>query len=250
MQLLLLLLACVLVPRTETGEIIGGHEAQPHSRPYMVYIQSLKQDKMACSGFLIKEDFVLTAAHCFGCFMNVTLGAHDIDKQEETQQHISVRRAIPHPDYNETILYNDIMLLQLEKKAELTKAVCMLQLPEKRIPVMPGTACSVAGWGKVSQHSKTSKLHEVTLTVQTDETCKTRYSNYKSASEICVGDPEKNASSFQGDSGGPLICANVAQGIVSYGNNSGTPPRVFTKITSFLTWIKNTINSPQLKKSD
>ena len=47
----------------------------------------------------------------------------------------------------------------------------------------------------------------------------------------------------QGDSGGPLVCKNVIHGIVSYGRNNGTPPRAFTKVSSFLSWIKKTMKS-------
>ncbi|XP_006835578.1 PREDICTED: granzyme B-like [Chrysochloris asiatica] len=251
MQLLLLLLACILVPKAETGKIIGGQEVKPHSRPYMAYIQYSKQHKEICGGFLIKEDFVLTAAHCFGCFMNVTLGAHNINQTEKTQQFIPVRRAIRHPAYNDTILLNDIMLLQLEKKARLTKTVSILRLPKENSQVMPGKTCRVAGWGKRSLNDRPSPtLYEVNLTVQKDQMCESRYPKYyNNTSEICVGDPKKTASSFQGDSGGPLVCDNVAQGIVSYGNDNGTPPRVFTKISHFLKWIKKTIKSLQMKKS-
>ena len=42
----------------------------------------------------------------------------------------------------------------------------------------------------------------------------------------------------QGDSGGPLVCENVIQGLVSYGRSGGIPPRVYTKVSSFLPWIK------------
>ena len=47
----------------------------------------------------------------------------------------------------------------------------------------------------------------------------------------------------QGDSGGPLVCDNVAQGIVSYGQKDGSTPRAFTKVSSFLPWIKKTMKS-------
>uniref|UniRef100_A0A8C0IWG6 Peptidase S1 domain-containing protein n=1 Tax=Chelonoidis abingdonii TaxID=106734 RepID=A0A8C0IWG6_CHEAB len=49
------------------GEIIGGQEAKPHSRPYMAYLDIQREDKrILCGGFLVAENFVLTAAHCNG----------------------------------------------------------------------------------------------------------------------------------------------------------------------------------------
>lgn len=46
-----------------TGEIIGGREVVPHSKPYMVLLE-LRDSGGHCDGFLVNEDFVLTAAHC------------------------------------------------------------------------------------------------------------------------------------------------------------------------------------------
>lgn len=45
--------------------ILGGHEAVPHSRPYMVFLERHMSDgrKKYCAGFLLNEDFVMTAAH-------------------------------------------------------------------------------------------------------------------------------------------------------------------------------------------
>ncbi|KAK7795324.1 hypothetical protein U0070_000146, partial [Myodes glareolus] len=51
----------------------------------MAFIASLG-NKGCCGGFLVKDNFVLTAAHCRGSSMKVTLGAHDIKIKEETQQ--------------------------------------------------------------------------------------------------------------------------------------------------------------------
>ncbi|XP_055473751.1 granzyme B(G,H)-like [Psammomys obesus] len=198
MRLLLLLLAFCLPHRMKAGEIIGGHEAKPHSRPYMAFLQIMNGGtSKRCGGCLIREDFVLTAAHCSGSSINVTLGAHNIKEQEKTQQVIPVVKTILHPDYNPKVISNDIMLLKLKRKAKRTRAVKPLNLPRRNARVKPGDVCYVAGWGRMGQMSKfPSTLQEVQLTVQKDQECKSRYPrNYNETIEICAGDPKiKNAS--------------------------------------------------------
>ncbi|XP_070360265.1 granzyme B-like isoform X1 [Equus asinus] len=246
MQPLLLLLAFLRSPGAEAGEIIGGHEAWPHSRPYMALVQFLFEEILhSCGGVLVRQDIVLTAAHCWGRLMNVTLGAHNIRKQEKTQQVITVRQSIRHPDYNPKNFSNDIMLLKLERRAKLSAAVWPLSLPRGKTQVRPGEVCSVAGWGQLAPKGRfPDTLQEVELTVQQDEVCKSYFRNYyNSTTQLCVGDPKVKKSSFQGDSGGPLICENGLQGIVSYGLDNGSPPRAFTKVSSFLPWIKKTMKS-------
>ncbi|XP_004477529.1 granzyme B-like [Dasypus novemcinctus] len=240
MQPLLFLLAFLLAPGADAGKIIGGHEAKPHSHPYMAYIVYwAKGQTKFCGGSLIQENFVLTAAHCFGSSINVTLGAHNLRLQENTQQHIPVRKAILHPDYDENTLSNDIMLLQLERKAKWTTAVRPLSLPRSQTQVRPGQVCSVAGWGQVAVGISTNTLQEVQLTVQEDRVCQSTFPRlYNKDTQICVGDPRENKVPFKGDSGGPLVCNNVAQGIASYVRLVGKPPGGFTKVSSFLPWIK------------
>uniref|UniRef100_A0A8C3YNT4 Granzyme H n=1 Tax=Catagonus wagneri TaxID=51154 RepID=A0A8C3YNT4_9CETA len=209
-------------------EIIGGHEAKPHSRPHMAFVQFLDKETLKrCGGVLVQRDFVLTAAHCRG----------------RTQQVMAVRKAIRHPDYNKKNFSNDIMLLQLARKAKLTAAVKTLSLPKAKARVKPGQVCSVAGWGQVATGMQTATLQEAKLMVQEDRVCESPFPSgyYNRASQICVGNPTEVKTSFKGDSGGPLVCKNVVQGIFSYGKTNGTPPGVFTKVSHFLPWIKKTM---------
>ncbi|XP_038166188.1 granzyme C-like [Arvicola amphibius] len=238
----LILMTFLLLRGAGAEEINGGHEVKPHSRPFMAFIPFVNDDgkRHRCGGFLVKDNFVLTAAHCRGSSMRVILGAHNISIREETQQIIPVAKAIPHPDYNLKDDSSDIMLLKLERKAKRTKAVRPLRLPMSNFHVKPGDVCYVAGWGMLGLKGKLpDTLQAVELTVQRDQECLSRFTGrYNKATAICVGDPKIKRASFTGDSGGPLVCKNRAAGIVSLTYTDGSAPGTFTRVSSFLSWIK------------
>ncbi|XP_005372037.1 granzyme C-like [Microtus ochrogaster] len=242
MAAVLILLTFLLLLGAGAEEIIGGHEVKPHSRPYMAFIEFVKDDGRSyrCGGFLVKDNFVLTAAHCMGSSMKVTLGAHNISIQEETQQTIPVAKAFPHPDYNFKDDSSDIMLLKLERRARRTNAVRTLRLPRSNVHVKPGDVCYLAGWGIVALNVKLpDTLQAVELTVQKDEECESRFPHsYNKATAICVGDPKIKRAPCKGDSGGPLVCKNRAAGIVSFADKKCSAPGTFTRVSSFLSWIK------------
>ncbi|XP_036893457.1 cathepsin G-like isoform X2 [Sturnira hondurensis] len=250
MQLLLLLVAFLLPPGAEAEEIIGGREARPHSHPYMAYLLTQTPTRESfCGGFLVREDFVMTSARCWGSTIMVILGAHNISRPERTQQRIRVLTAIPHPAYNEDNNLNDIMLLQLENRARRNQFVRPVALPQSRIQLRPGSQCTVAGWGLVDQNRRTDTLRDVQLRVQRDQVCSNLFNTYNGQKQICVGDQNDDATTFRGDTGGPLVCNNVAQGIVSYGRSIGAPPTVFTRIARFLPWINKTMRQYEHKES-
>uniref|UniRef100_G1SF87 Cathepsin G n=1 Tax=Oryctolagus cuniculus TaxID=9986 RepID=G1SF87_RABIT len=231
MQPLLLLWPSSLLPGARAAEHIGGREARPHSHPYMAYLHIQTPEGLRFSGgFLVREDFVLTAGHCWGSSINIMLG-----------QRTAVLRAIRHPAYNQQNTQNDIMHCRYRlKKIRRNRAGRPVALPQTPQRLRPRALCTVAGWGLINQNRRTHRLHEVQLKVQRDRECSRRFSFYHGQTQIYVGNPREKKSAFRvrpwASANSPLVCNSVAQGIVSYGNRMGTPPAVFTRVSSFLPW--------------
>ncbi|NXR28565.1 GRAA protein, partial [Cinclus mexicanus] len=152
-------------------DIIGGNEVKPHSRPFMALIKGPKRD--FCGGALIKENWVLTAAHCKVDNGTVILGAHSFKKREKQQQNFRIAKCFRYPCYDPITKEDDIMLLQLQGRAKLNKAVKPISLPSSDHDPKPGTICTVAGWGITDSRQKKfpTALMEVNITVFKRQTC-------------------------------------------------------------------------------
>ncbi|XP_051549319.1 granzyme E-like [Myxocyprinus asiaticus] len=208
----LLLLATLLPDLTFTAHvnvgIMNGKEAKPHSRPYMV---SLKRNRQhVCGGFLISDEFVLTAAHCLKTnkIMTAVVGAHNLKNKTEGSVCIRVKSYHKHPDYTDGSFLNDIMLLRLEKKVTQSKNVKWISIPKTKGDIKADSVCSVAGWGSLSTYGQQSKvLMETHVKIMNNTECENKWGQkYFSGSKmICV---YGHGGSCTGDSGGPLICGN------------------------------------------
>ncbi|XP_052446184.1 mast cell protease 1A-like isoform X9 [Carassius gibelio] len=245
----LLLLASLLPQLTftvrENVGIVNGTEAIPHSRPYMVSLKKYK--KHICGGFLISDEFVLTAAHCWKGYpdiLTVVVGAHDLRKSEDSYR-VEVKSYIPHQYCPFCSHQNDIMLLRLQEKVKQNNYVNWIELP-KGGDVSGGTLCSVAGWGGEEINGPTSDhLMEANTTTENHEECQRKWgSKYLASQMICA---HGDGGSCTGDSGGPLVCGNTAVGVTSFvdskGCNSPERPNVYTKISAYLPWIHQIIRN-------
>uniref|UniRef100_A0A671NDV6 trypsin n=1 Tax=Sinocyclocheilus anshuiensis TaxID=1608454 RepID=A0A671NDV6_9TELE len=228
------------------SSIFGGKEAKHHSRPYMVSIQC--KNHHTCGGMLIRQDYVLTAAHCLS--LAVVLGAHNINRKEKTQQRIPVIKYIQHPMFErnkkEDCSY-DKLLIKLKNKAKLNKFVKVMCLPKKNGKTPANVKCYIAGWGlKTPKGQQASDvMQEDSLKLQENSKCKIWWKQYFNTERmICSVSDGKHAFCLV-DSGSHLICYTKPQGIASYTikNNctNTTYPQVYVKISYFLPWTKKKI---------
>ncbi|XP_030198967.1 granzyme B [Gadus morhua] len=241
----ILLLLCLGCFSGASGSgIVEGTESKPHSRPYMV---SLQQEGLhLCGGALVRKDFVLTSAHCndskFG--LTAVLGAHNITKEEKSQQRIQVARYHVHPNYKDGLFGFDVMLLKLKTNSILNKYVKPIGLPKKDKRILANIKCSVAGWGmRLPSTAASDVLRETAVKTRFVHECQYIWPGYFNSSQIiCTHSSGKKGGICQGDSGGPLICGRDAQGIAAYTwpGKCDDPkyPHIFMKIPSFVQWIK------------
>ncbi|XP_026091701.1 complement factor D-like [Carassius auratus] len=236
----LLLLASLLSHLNFTVGIVNGWEAKPHSRPYMVSIQS--NGIHVCGGSLISDQWVLTAAHCWNRNENLTVvvGAHDL-RESKNSDHIGVKSYIQHPSYSGFYISNNIMLLKLQEKVNINNNyVKSISLPKNGEDVKTNTFCSVAGWGQLEiEGPKSDRLMEANVCIMNESECHKRWGNlFLETQMMCA---HGHGGSCRYDSGGPLVCGDTAIGVTAFGDsslcNSPKKPNVYIKISEYIPWI-------------
>ncbi|XP_030623899.1 granzyme K-like [Chanos chanos] len=228
--------------------IIGGKDVKPHSKPWMASIQLNQQHK--CGGILIKDQWVLTAAHCKMFLepkdaVTVLLGAHSLRKEKGTQR-IKVKSFHPSGTFSVKTKQDDIMLIKLEtkfnKKVGKVKVWTIPKSSKSSKDVSPGSKCSVTGWGLTSKNVPSDTLKEVKVTIMDRDLCSCYYNNKPTITQdmLCAGNKAIKGDACQGDSGGPLECNKKIVGLVSGGHGCGDPkkPGVYTRLSNrHLDWI-------------
>ncbi|XP_026091714.1 mast cell protease 1A-like [Carassius auratus] len=212
--------------------IVGGKVSVPYSRPYMVYIRD-KISKQTCGGFLVREDYVMTAASCKKSNLMIYLGVNDTNFLPDG---IEVD-PVPHPEFSMKRRGHDIMLLKLKTPATLNKIVSIITLPKNENEEISKN-CLFMGWGWKQYHdeSPSNVLKETNVTLIDSENCGT-------ADTLCS---KGSTGPAMGDAGGPLVCGGVAQGIVSFSKNKPNASYLkgYIHISQYLPWIQSIMMSP------
>lgn len=236
--------------------IVNGDAVPKGKYKFMVAIQNLKLGKPTpyenhwCGGSLIKNRYVVTAAHCMydndGALEpgDLTVIAGMTVYGRNQGQTRNVASIAVDPKYNANTNEYDVAVLELDAPVQ--------NLPKVRLPEAgddaAGTEAAVAGWGSITQYVKNQpplsespvypeEMREAGLAIQADSDCSAAYgSRFYPEVALCAYAPSRD--SCQADSGGPLFKKINGRwtllGIVSWGDGCAAPgiPGIYTRTTN------------------
>ncbi|PRH79255.1 hypothetical protein C6N75_10620 [Streptomyces solincola] len=208
-----------------------------------------------CGGVKIKEDTVLTAAHCVanetGTFKRISVRGNSLNFLEGGVT-ADATRMIPHTKFDPASLENDIALLKFSPEA-------LDGIPAAALPSSPADTAQPAiltGWGLTEdgQLPQTGNARAASLRVAgTGGECKTGYDMPPTVFCMNSQDPELAMGSGQGDSGSPVWQERDGKmtvvGVDSWATHGPEGPfvrrgdsTIATQVTDYLNWIATAAN--------
>lgn len=256
--------------RLVLDRIVGGRKTEPGEFPFQVRLNiRSRRGSGICGGVILDERHILTAAHCMtACVsqylstttieltgVHATIGDHSI-KSNDGELEIELEKITPHEKYDACNFYandHDIALIKTREPIEYRftsdgygsiNRPCM---PNSReLAYRDSESVIVSGWGVTRENSGSLSniLRYVQVPIVNTTRCQETYGSRVTSDHICAGYQSGGRDSCQGDSGGPLVRVVDNRyelvGIVSFGYGCGQPgaPGVYTRVASYIDWIK------------
>ncbi|NXO28424.1 ACRO protein, partial [Cisticola juncidis] len=247
--------------------IVGGTGAAEASWPWVVSIQHPGRRLVHfCGGSLISADWVLTAAHCFDEFKNVSMvyvviGATQLSQPGPGAVVRSLKQVVIHPYYRHTDYSYDIALLQLDHPIQCSPYIQIACVADPTLIVSEFNNCWVAGWGSTTARSQdaSDRLQEAKVQLIDLQLCNSTgwYAGEIHPYNLCAGYPQGTIDTCQvGACHEPLSpqqhqqpwqhSPNTTQGLLwwvvgltSFGKGCARPkfPGVYTSTQHFYDWI-------------
>jgi hypothetical protein len=232
------------------------------SIPFTFSLKKLNKQKEICSK--MQKELEKLSTELYKCYDDLdesnkeTDDLDEIDKRApaatpEKYSHYHVERIIIHDKYTPDNIEYDIALIKLDKPLPFNelKGVAAVKLPTAKNPSQfppVGKNCVIVGWGCTEAGGEANpKAKFAELEVITNQRCNVVYENGAGLNddhEFCAGFVNKKIGVCPGDSGSGLVCQSqpdqwTVAGVTSatHGENPGSYPGLFTRVSYFVGWI-------------
>uniref|UniRef100_UPI0037E99BB9 uncharacterized protein n=1 Tax=Semicossyphus pulcher TaxID=241346 RepID=UPI0037E99BB9 len=211
-----------------------------------------------CGAIVLSDRWMLTAAHCVfrkpGTLFHITVGEHDRDVEEMTEQKSRVVAVTIHHGYNHSSSDSDVALLKLHQPIKLGAYVVPICLPAQNSSFSRTLAgirhSTVSGWGRQKQFGlPASILQRLVLPRVPLQECRLHTQLNITRNMLCAGFKSGGRDACEGDSGGPLVTRYkktwFLTGVVSWGKGCANENLygVYAKVSNFLGWIEDTMST-------
>uniref|UniRef100_A0A7N6AT25 Peptidase S1 domain-containing protein n=1 Tax=Anabas testudineus TaxID=64144 RepID=A0A7N6AT25_ANATE len=236
-------------------KIVGGVDASAGSWPWQVRLHY--NGSYTCGGTLISNQWVLTAAQCTIEMNSMSLWTLYFGRVNQSDPNIyevnrTVSQVIVNPDYNNTLLNNDIALMKLSSPVNYTDYIKPICLASNSSQFYNSTLCWATGWNVIVNNQSLqdyNTLQEVQIPVIGNNECSCDYvldGNVDITNNMMCAGQQGNGTCL-GDSGGPLQCKQgsvwIQAGITSFGVPCALAgfPEVYARVSQYETWITNQV---------
>lgn len=249
------------------ARVVRGFRVKPGDAPWQALLWRPAQmngrtltdnERVECGGALIREGWILTAAHCvidarrrplLTAGHQFRLGV--VDASEPDGISYSIRRVFAHPNYHEASRTFDIALVELDTRRwrrvgtpHVVKSIPIAgTTTSQRVP-RAGAPVYVFGWGQTAFQGRTStQLKAAKLALEDPAQCESRnrLRGFLQGSILCAKATD-GSQACDGDSGGPLVSYEgrpTVIGVVSAGTECGRTGVAtrYTRVAKVQAWI-------------
>ncbi|XP_069672734.1 chymotrypsin-2-like [Periplaneta americana] len=231
--------------------IIGGRNATKNEFPFVVCL--LLGGYPWCTGTIINQYKVLTAAHCLNGTTydqwHVRAGFYYWGDPNVIHRNVSSLKMHRHFE-NKGYLAFDIGIMAVSQPFEFNAAVQPVVFPRFHRRIKLNTKAVAVGWGLSQIRPKrVLPLMLQALDVVTIRNRRCRAVWKKLNRTICTVGTHVSDDTCYGDSGGPMMVGNVQWGLMSSGtaNCTGWGPLKFLEVSRFTRWIRRFSKIPRRK---